>query len=113
VTEGVCRKSHTVTRALGASLVPRRMRSNAIYFGFFKRRSSRSGLNIIFGLNIIWRADDVRAEVSLPQLPLIENEHCDDQQRIRGRMSRDGFSEFVGADRKKPVGRTGQDAWNE
>jgi hypothetical protein len=51
----VCRKSHTVARALGASSFPRRMRSNEIYRWCFMRGSSRSGLNIIFGLNIIWR----------------------------------------------------------
>jgi len=108
VTEIVCRKSHTVARARGANRVSA---GSAIYRWFFKRRSSRSGLDIIRGLDIIWRRADGRAGVSLPELPLIENEHGGDHQRIRSRMSRDGFSEFIRTDRKNPVGRAGQNAW--
>ena len=54
-----------------------------------------------------------RAGGWLPQLPLIENKHGDGQQRIRSRVSRDSLSEFIGADRKNPVGRAGYDAWYE
>ena len=79
----------------------------AIYRWVFMRRSRRSGLNIIFGLNIIWRVCDGRAGMSLPQLPLIENKHRCGHQRIGRRMSRDRLSESIGADRKNPVGRAG------
>ena len=51
--------------------------------------------------------------MSLPELPLIENKHRCGYQRIGRRMSRNGLSEFIGADRKNSVDRAGNDAWQE